>query len=205
VRYLIGIDEVGRGCLAGPVVVAALAMPVKFRPRMNGYELRDSKRLTKIQRNDWNAYIKKQPKIFYAISRCSPKTIDKINIAQAANRAATRAISKLITSHLQPAVGEVKVFLDGGLYLLKTNNYKLKAQTFIKGDETFSCIKLASILAKVSRDKMMIRLHKKFPQYRLDKHKGYGTEVHIKALKKYGPSELHRLTFLKNFVKFTKS
>ncbi len=229
-RYLVGIDEVGRGCLAGPVTVAAVALPVELRIR--NYELgklKDSKKLTAIQRERWWHWIKSKsparksdrsihnspPKadaplaqkfilrdlIFYAKASVHPKIIDRINISQAANLAATRALKKVCSMLDVRNVGSV--LLDGGLYL---NNptliiAHLEPRTITKGDEKFNCVKLASIVAKVHRDRIMKRLHKKFPQYGFDEHVGYGTKAHIASIKKYGYCELHRWTFLKNFVK----
>ncbi|MBI2025036.1 MAG: ribonuclease HII [Candidatus Harrisonbacteria bacterium] len=197
-RYLIGIDEVGRGCLAGPVTVAAVAIPAdsKFR------KLKDSKKLSARRRKEWFGFIKTQPNIFYKIARVYPKIIDKKNISQAANLAATRAFQKL-AAELDLSAGKTKVFLDGGLYINKIldSRYQiLDIRTVVKGDEKYNCVKLASIAAKVHRDGIMIRHHKKFPVYGFADHKGYGTKIHVLALKKYGPCSLHRLTFIKKFV-----
>lgn len=200
--FIIGIDEVGRGCLAGPVVVAALALPGKLR--IKNYEsgkLKDSKKLSAKQREEWFAWIKNQ-EIPFAAASVYPKVIDRVNISQAANLAATRALRKIIESLSQKSLSLAKVYLDGGLFLESgSKNYKLwrKARTIIKGDEKYNCIKLASIVAKVKRDKTMARRHKEFPRYGFNQHVGYGTKAHISAIKKHGPCQLHRLTFLKNF------
>ena len=198
-RFIIGIDEVGRGALAGPVVVAAVIIPRALRFRSRGLgRLKDSKQLTPRKREDWFNYLKEHPKIFYAIARIAPDVVDKINVTEAANLAATRAFVKLI-SNFQSAGRRIipKVYLDGGLYIQKkplTANYKL--QTIIKGDEKINAIKLASIIAKVSRDNHMTRLHEKYPVYSFHQHKGYGTKKHKRAIKRHGASEFHRLTFL---------
>lgn len=198
-RFIIGIDEVGRGSLAGPVVVAAVIIPqtLRFRRRELG-RLRDSKRLTPRKREVWFNYLREHPKISYAIARTNPGVVDKVNITEAANLAAARAFTKLV-SNLQSAERRTisKVYLDGGLYIRKNPliaDYKL--QTIIKGDEKINAVKLASIIAKVSRDNYMIRLHKKYSVYSFHKHKGYGTKKHKKAIKKHGPGPMHRLTFL---------
>jgi ribonuclease HII len=196
-EYILGIDEVGRGCLAGPITVAAVAAPVnsKFEIRNSKLKLKDSKKLSADQRQIWFDYVKKHPKIFYAKASVYPKTIDRINISQAANLAATRAFSKLI-SNFQFSIFKTKIFLDGGLYL---NSKFLNAKTVIKADEKYNVVKLASIVAKVGRDRVMKRNHKKFPHYGFDQHVGYGTRKHISAIKRYGICDLHRLTFVKNF------
>jgi len=241
-RYIIGIDEVGRGALAGPVTVAAVILsknfPIKIRvnpllilknknPRLSAsIKLRDSKKLSPRQRELWFEYIKTQinvdknadkrrknisvnqrnnqhkSAICYATASVSPKVIDRINISNAANLAATRAFNKLIRKQgIRASIHGSKVFLDGGLYLNKNsirinqqNQYK-SVSTIIKGDEKIPAIMLASIVAKVTRDRMMVKLHKKYPKYVFDRHKGYGTKKHIKAIKKYGPSPIHRKSF----------
>jgi len=163
-------------------------------------KLRDSKKLTGKQREEWARYIKNHPRIFYAVARCRPKTIDKINISQAANRAAARALKKL---WLMIGGGNVRnVLLDGGLYINNPTSIMehLDPQTIIKGDEKYNCVKLASIVAKVCRDKFMKKIHKKYPEYGFNRHVGYGTKAHIRAIKKRGPCDLHRLTFLSGLV-----
>ncbi|MEK9168320.1 MAG: ribonuclease HII [Patescibacteria group bacterium] len=207
IKYIIGIDEVGRGPLAGPVVVAALAVPTKLRIKnaelrknFKSAKLRDSKKLSLKQREIWFEYVKKHPKIFYAIASVSPKVIDKINISNAANLAVTRAFQKLVNTYAIASVltknnnVNVKIFLDGGLYLNKKYP-RLSASTIIKGDEKIPVISFASIVAKVTRDRMMRKLHKKYPQYGFDKHKGYGTKEHFKAIRKHGLSPIHRKSF----------
>ena len=201
-KYIIGLDEVGRGSLAGPVMVAAVAYPknLKLNPPAGGknLKLKDSKKLTEKQRNKWFDYIRRHPDIRYAVARFQPSVIDRINIRQAANRAATRALRKLIAAI--SGFKKYNVLLDGGLYadysLLAASGYTLLARTIIGGDERYTCIKLASIVAKVKRDAYMRKLHKKLSRYRFDIHKGYGTKAHINALIKYGSSLAHRLTFI---------
>jgi len=218
-RYIIGIDEVGRGCLAGPVTVAAVLLPRNFNFRevrlfnirkSDFLILRDSKRLSFKQRKIWFRYIKGNKKIFYSRASIPAKIIDKINISKAANLAATKAAQKLINRKAASRLllkKQIKIFLDGGLKLgeetffnskagiRKRKDYKIK--TIIKGDEKIPVIMLASIVAKVGRDRQMVKFHKKYPKYGFDRHKGYGTSRHIKAVKKHGPSKIHRLTFLK--------
>lgn len=211
-KFIIGIDEVGRGALAGPVVVAAVALPGKLRIkylelRIKGrfknkkfkLKLRDSKKLSPRQRESWLQYIKKTA-LFYRIASVSPKVIDKINISQAANLAATRAFSKLIKNidircDRTKCQQNYNVYLDGGLYIKNSKIQNLKTKTIIKGDEKIPAISLASIVAKVYRDKLMRRLHKKYLRYDFINNVGYGTKKHIKAIKKYGRSPIHRQSF----------
>ena len=196
-NYIIGIDEVGRGALCGPVVVAAVAATVnlKFKIKNLKLKLRDSKKLTSKQRKVWFQYIKDELALPQAVASVSPKVIDKINISNAANLAATRALDKL-TKNLKLKTESYSVLLDGGLYIKKLKTKNLKLKTIIKGDEKIPAIALASIVAKVTRDRIMVKLHKKYPKYALDQHKGYGTKKHIKAIRKHGQSKIHRLTFL---------
>lgn len=187
---VIGIDEVGRGPLAGPVVVVCVALPDTVDLKKSGLPLRDSKKLTEKQRKAWCAWIKARKEIKYAVARSAPATIDRINISQAANHAAYRAYKKVTGNSNTPAL------LDAGIKLPKT----IPQKAIIKGDEKVPAIALASILAKVARDGFMERMHKRYPAYNFKENKGYGTAVHIKALKRYGPCLLHRLTFIKNLV-----
>jgi ribonuclease HII len=200
-RYIIGIDEVGRGALAGPVAVSAVCIPRRMRINMSIRirdkklgELRDSKKLTVFQRERWVEYIRNHPQISFALARVYPRGVDRMNIARAANEAAWRSYRRLATSDLRQATRH-SVFLDGGLYLGNGKQPK-NARTVVRGDEKFTAVKLASIVAKVSRDSYMKKLHKKYPQYGFAAHKGYGTRAHRAALEKHGPSAVHRLTFL---------
>ncbi len=200
-KYVIGIDEVGRGALAGPVVVAAVCFPanLKISNRKLG-ALKDSKKLSPKSRKLWVEYFKSTPEISYKIGRIYPRAIEKINISKAANRAASAACERLIKSlspkhsHILKNVRMFSIFLDGGLYI--KNQEDFDARTIIKADEKITAVKIASIIAKVRRDKYMEKLSKKHPRYGFEIHKGYGTKRHIRAIKKHGPSPVHRLTFL---------
>lgn len=227
--YIIGIDEVGRGPLAGPVVVCAVAIPRALRPSSitrtkKVLVLRDSKKLTPLRRATWASAITSDPHIHHSIASVSPAVIDRINVTQSANRAATRALIKLLSS--LPAFSHVDIFLDGGLFLhldskfeirnVKTNtkkkytatfcdkkinrSYDLTVETIIKGDEKIPAISFASIVAKEYRDALMRRAHKKYPAYGFDHHAGYGTKKHIAAIRANGHSPLHRKTFLKKIA-----
>lgn len=200
-RWIIGIDEVGRGALAGPVTVGVVAVRANATriAALAKLPLRDSKKLSPSQREAWVKYMRvwkrERGDIYFATRSMSHKTVDKINVAQAANRAATKALQTLlIDSAINPKY--VKVFLDGGLYANGKHTIPFpKTETIVKGDEKVPVIALASIMAKVTRDRKLTRLHTKYPVYEFATHKGYGTKVHIRAIKRHGISDIHRLTF----------
>jgi len=204
---IIGIDEAGRGSLAGPVVVAAVSVPKEFYPRSATLpKLKDSKKLNPTQRLIWFHYIKNHPRISFTTARIYPRKIEEINIANCANLAALRCYNKIAgfineTSAKEADYSDSAVFLDGSLYLGGKKSQPSFAKTVIRGDEKFVVIKLASIIAKVTRDRYMTRLHEKQPLYRFNLHKGYGTALHRALIRKHGPAETHRLTYLKNYRK----
>jgi ribonuclease HII len=195
-KYLIGIDEAGRGPLAGPVTVAAVAATVKIKSQISNLKLRDSKKLTVLQREEWAKHICEHPRIFCVSASVSAKVIDKIGITKAVCLAINRCIKKL---EKKANVNHKNSFikLDG---LLKVPE-KYSQETIIKGDEKIPIISLASIIAKVTRDKKMRQYHKKFPQYDFARHKGYGTKLHYKNLKKHGLCEIHRRSYLTKIIK----
>ena len=206
-RFVIGIDEVGRGALAGPVVVAAAMVEsnTRFSDSHPLGILKDSKKLTAKKREAWYGHFLAHPKITFAVARVYPRQIEKRNVSGAANLAALRVYKKLTVSHMSPVLKNCKIFLDGGLFLGNKSQrmgqeYK-QAKTVIKGDEKIPAIAIASIIAKVHRDRFMKKMAKKHPNYGFDIHKGYGTKKHRAALQKYGPSAIHRLTFLQNSAK----
>ena len=192
--HTIGIDEAGRGALAGPVVVAALALSPNFKLKTTGLpRLRDSKGLSRPQREVWAQYLGGHPEVHFATARVYQGGIDRINVAKASNLAASRALQRLLreldeTNH--------RILLDGSLYLSFEEHRGLGAQTIIKGDEKRTAIKLASIIAKVTRDRYLDSLAMRYPGYGFDAHKGYGTYEHYKAIEKYGILKIHRLTYL---------
>ncbi len=212
-RWIVGIDEVGRGALAGPVVVAAAAVPAGFKPynRTLG-TLKDSKKLSAKKREAWCAYWNEHQIVEFALARVYPRQIEKRNISNAANLAAERAFVKLMKgkqlrrskqqhdgksgrAHKWP-----HIFLDGGLFLGKGEQPK-GAKTIVKGDEKINAVKIASVVAKVHRDRLMRRLSKRYPAYGFESHKGYGTKAHRNAIQTHGPCPAHRLTFVtKSFI-----
>ncbi|MEK7630389.1 MAG: ribonuclease HII [Patescibacteria group bacterium] len=197
-RTTIGIDEVGRGSLAGPVTVAALALTRRHRFK----NLRDSKKLSPQKRVNWYRSIKGKEGIYYSLASVTPKIIDRINIREATNLAASRALRKLISRNPHLENQPLTVSLDGGLFLRDGwFGEKIRARTIIKGDEKINTIKLASIVAKVSRDRYMRQLHRFYPQYSLKENKGYGTKKHFAAILRYGHAKIHRLTFIRKITK----
>jgi len=178
-KIIAGVDEVGRGSLIGPVYAAAVIL----NKSINKKELKDSKKLSKIKREILAKYIKKNS--IWAIGKASAKEIEKINILQASLLAMKRAVKKL---KRKPS----HVLIDGNK-LPNLKNYNLKA--VIKGDQKIPCISAASIVAKVSRDKFITTLSFKNKGYHWDQNFGYGTKLHLKAIKKLGITKHHRKTF----------
>ena len=186
-KIVVGLDEVGRGALCGPVTVAAFAFLRNgtFPHRMEGVPLRDSKRLTPRARENWFHAVKEGARaghMVFATARVAPHIVDRINIRNATNLAATRAYERLVVSAgLSPA--SLTVLLDGGLSIHPREKFiPHAAHTIVRGDEKVPEIQLASIAAKVTRDRAMVQLHERYPVYGLAAHKGYGTYRHRKAL-----------------------
>jgi len=204
-KIKIGIDEVGRGCLAGPVTVSAVSVSQKFKKPSYLPELRDSKMMTRLQREAWHKWMKEEGKsagIYIATSSVMPKTVDRINIAKAANLAAWRVLNKLL---FYSEDLEAEVTLDGSLFL-KSRLFQekkiympqiLTVRTVPKADRKFTEVKLAAVWAKVSRDAYMRRADIKYPEFGFKTHKGYGTRAHIRAIMNEGVIVgFHRETFL---------
>lgn len=179
-----GCDEVGRGCLCGPVVAAAVVLDDNFEQNL----VNDSKKLNLKTRLELDDYIKNNVKD-YAIAELSPEFIDQHNILNASIHAMHNALDKLtITPEL--------ILVDGN----KFHPYNfIPHQCIIKGDSKVLSIAAASILAKNYRDQLMIQLHEEFPEYGWNKNMGYATKVHIEALKKFGPTKYHRQSFRLNY------
>ena len=174
-----GVDEVGRGCLAGPVFAAAVIL----NNNIDIKDIKDSKKISFKKRILLSEYIKKNS--VYALGSATVKEIDKINILNASLLSMKRALIKLKT---KPYVA----YIDG---LFAPKNLSIKCKTFVKGDSKITCIAAASIVAKVSRDLFMIKLAKKYPKYSWHKNFGYGTKDHLYGLKKYGITKHHRKKF----------
>jgi len=198
-RYVVGIDEVGRGSLAGPVMVCAAAVPPSFSfSDINGIYLRDSKQLSSHQREHLVTYFEHHSQIYFFLSTLSSHTIDRISISRAANRGALSALHRL-HNELSDSISTIN--LDGRLYLgdQRDSHWKsLPVHTIVKGDEVIPAIAVASIYAKVMRDRFMQRLGMRYPGYGLAVHKGYGTMFHRTMIKAFGSTKIHRTTFLRN-------
>ena len=183
IQVICGVDEAGRGPLAGPVCAAAVILPKDLE--IPG--LTDSKKLTDKKRRELFPLIQEQA-IAYGIGFASEQEIDEINILQATFLAMQRALDQL-------AVRPDLALIDGN----REKDFGLPVKTVVKGDSLSANIAAASILAKVSRDNLMEEMVKTYPQYGFEIHKGYGTKAHYAALREFGASPIHRNTFLKKF------
>ncbi len=195
-RYIIGIDEVGRGPIAGPVCVGACLIHNSRRANKLFKSVRESKQLTEPQRKEWLAYMlnaEQEGIIAFSTTMVSSQYIDTHGINPAIKKALKSSLLKVIQK-ARVHKDTVHIQLDGGLYAPKEFTSQ---NTYIKGDARFMSIALASIAAKVHRDTYMIRSARKYPQYSFEIHKGYGTRMHYAALDKHGMSKIHRITFLK--------
>ena len=179
-RAVAGIDEAGRGPLAGPVVAASCILPTKSSiPSLN-----DSKKLSPNQRETLFNMLKDTPGVFFGIGIASAKEIDEINILQATFLAMQRAVSAM-------KIPPDYLLIDGN----KAPSFSIPFKTVIGGDGLIPSIAAASILAKVTRDLLMCKIDEKWPEYGFLKHKGYGTKSHFEAIEKWGPCQEHRKTF----------
>lgn len=183
VNVICGVDEAGRGPLAGPVCASAVILPA----HLDIPGLTDSKKLTDKKRRELFPVIQEQA-IAWGIGMASCEEIDEINILQATFLAMQRALEQL---NVRPDL----VLIDGN----RAKDFGLPVKTVIKGDSLSMNIAAASVLAKVTRDDWMIRMAQNYPQYAFDIHKGYGTKAHYAALTEFGPCPIHRKTFLKKF------
>ncbi|MFH0987567.1 MAG: ribonuclease HII [Patescibacteria group bacterium] len=187
-KNVVGIDEAGRGPLAGPVFAAAVLIK---NPKVKILKkVRDSKDLTPLQREKIFKVLIKNKDIEWGIGQASEKTIDKINILEATKLAMVRAVKKLE----KKKAGKTDFLVIDGNFRIGSS-LKRRQRPIEKADAKILSCSCASILAKVSRDKLMTRLGKRYPKYKFEKHKGYGTKLHFKLLKKYGPCRIHRKSF----------
>jgi ribonuclease HII len=192
--WIVGIDEVGRGPIAGPLAIGACAITPRLERKLRG--IRDSKKLNARGREEWLEKIhwwQRQGELHYRVVFIHSSVIDRRGMRFALRTAVARALSAL--KRTLPNLQSAPLLLDGGL--LAPSAY-LNQQTLIKGDEREPSIALASIAAKVLRDRHMTRLAQVHLGYLFEKHKGYGTREHYKALALHGPSPIHRLSFMRS-------
>lgn len=189
-RLIYAVDEVGMGCLAGPVVVCVVAITNsfynKYRKKLAG--VRDSKLLGEKQREFFSRELLKEKDLVYSLALAQPKTIDKLNIYQASRLAMRNAIKKIKPQFKLKSI----LLVDGNK---KIPGFAGEQMAIVKGDRRVFAIACASIIAKVYRDKMMVRYAKKYPGYGFEKHKGYGTSYHQAQLASLGPCTIHRKSF----------
>ena len=183
VKIICGVDEAGRGPLAGPVCAAAVILP----PNAEIPGLNDSKKLSDKKRRELYPIIKEQA-IAYGIAFADHQEIDEINILQATYLAMERAINQL-------SVKPELALIDGN----RAKDFSIPVETVVHGDSLSASIAAASVLAKVTRDDYMLQMAEEYPGYDFEIHKGYGTKAHYAALTQKGPSPIHRMTFLKKF------
>ena len=183
IQVICGVDEAGRGPLAGPVCAAAVILPKDLE--IPG--LTDSKKLTDKKRRELFPLIQEQA-IAWGIGLATEQEIDEINILQATFLAMQRALDQM-------SVKPDLALIDGN----RAKDFGVPVKTVVKGDSLSANIAAASILAKVTRDNLMVEMAEKYPQYGFEIHKGYGTKAHYAALREAGPSPIHRMTFLKKF------
>lgn len=199
-RYVIGVDEAGRGPLAGPVAVGVVAVPEGFDVLKEFPGVKDSKKLSEKKREKFFKMLEKraeQGKVRFTVEFENAEVIDEEGIAMAVRRALWRGVNKLSDecgSQTSKCAwkSDFHILLDGALRAPA----EYSQETIINGDEIIPIISLASIVAKVTRDRLMIKLAKKYPEYSFEKHKGYGTALHYEMLKKYGLCDIHRRSFI---------
>jgi len=201
-KIIIGLDEVGRGPLSGPVTTAAVIINSKAKNEKSKLQVknqnfktllesaRDSKKLSEKQREKIFTLIKKCSYIKFSHSSVSAKTIDKINIENATKKAMKNCLNKIITKY---NTKDILILIDGNRVLDK--NLRISQKAIVKGDDKIFSIALASIIAKVTRDRKMKKLSLQYPEYYFHQHKGYGTKLHKKLIKKYGPCKIHRQSY----------
>jgi len=188
-KYVVGIDEAGRGPLAGPVSAGAVLILEKdFKEVKKIKSVKDSKKLKEEKRKEVYLNLIRDKRIKWGIGMVSEKVIDKINILEATKLAMIKAVKDLEKKN---GIKTDFLILDGKMKL----DLKIDQKSIIKGDDKVFSISAASIIAKVRRDELMEKYDKKYPQYNFKKHKGYGTKEHLKKIKKYGACKIHRKSF----------
>lgn len=193
-KYVIGIDEVGRGALAGPVAVGALLIPENLS--WSDFEgLKDSKKLSEKKREEWFEKIATSDVAKFVVEMVEADFIDREGIVPACLRAAHGAVDALGIDYK-----EAEVLCDAGLSVPE----KWTQKSIVRGDESEVAIALASIVAKVTRDRFMVELSQKYPEYEFERHKGYGTKVHMNAIRQHGASDIHRETFISRLTRQKK-
>jgi ribonuclease HII len=195
VKYIIGIDEVGRGPLAGPIAFCAFKIPADFSAKGFGIRIRDSKLLTPEKREEIFCRLlelKRKKKVDFAVCFEGAKQIDHINIAEAGKRCIKNTLKKL-----KAKPKECLVLLDGGI---KAPKQFMHQKTIIGGDRKVRAIAFASIAAKVNRDDYMCKLAKKYPAYGFEIHKGYGTKLHRERIRQFGLCREHRASFCRKLL-----
>jgi len=197
-KNIIGLDEAGRGPLAGPVYAASVLLTKKDIQKLKKYKnfiqkIKDSKKLSPYSRQEIFLFLKKEKILKFHYDYVSEKIIDKMNIENATKRAMERCLKKF--NILERDYKKTIILIDGNRILNK--NLKIKQLPIVKGDDKVFVIALSSIIAKFKRDEKMKKLSKKYPLYKFEIHKGYPTKEHKKLLKKFGPCEIHRKSFLK--------
>lgn len=201
-NYLVvGIDEVGRGSLAGPLTIASICYSptISLSSDKERFFIRDSKKTSPKKREELALWIKKNC-LFFSLVNISQTIIDKYGIVYAFEKGVEAVIKKTIKKTNRQ---KLAVFIDGFLVKKINSIFKNKVvfqQALIKGDDRCFSIASASIVAKVHRDRLMTRLAKKYPHYHLDKNKGYGTKEHFQALRRYGLAKIHRRSYLRKFL-----
>ena len=201
-KFVAGIDEAGRGPLAGPVTAAAVTVRQVPNPNFQFPKIDDSKKLSEKKREYFYEILTNHKDIQWGVGVVSEKVIDKINILEATKLSMIKAIDNLNSKskilnpkqiqNAKSQITNVDFLLIDGNFGLKT---KISQKSIIKGDQKVFSIAAASIIAKVTRDRIMQKMHKKYPNYDFGKHKGYGTALHIKNLYEFGPSKIHRKSF----------
>lgn len=187
-KNIAGLDEAGRGPLAGPVTACAVSIPKKFKLPENLKKIKDSKKLTPRKREEFCGILKSHSQVRWGIANVSEKMIDKINILEATKLAMERAVRSLEKKSKRKIDF---LILDGNFRI----NSKITQKPIIKADDKVFSVMAASVIAKVTRDRLMVRLDRKYPKYKFKIHKGYPTKLHQKLLKKNGPCKIHRKTF----------